>query len=432
MKPGYLPFFVILFFCSSVSSLEIKIERLTVPVKVDESNVGLFNSPIVTFNKHIYVAFVETLASNERVTKIGKYSIKNGWSFAIVERSNMNNPYHAQPSIAIDPYGFIHIVYNMHSSPWQYSISKNPEDISSWVFKGQPLNGIHSQIQSTIVTGKGTASIPGNRISYPYLATDNNGDIYIAYREALKNARKVKYGDRQWSLGISKYNVINKTWHRIGGNNIRVPFASEAGYRPQVAYLSFDRNNRMHVSWNWYVEYDLDGSNKKNVISYAYSDDGGRNFKKTNGDKLDVPLTRETSEKIIEPDFYLSYTKVAGKLNGDPVVLIMPKPPSRKSRSLVSFHPVSGWSRPVDLPYGATDFYIDNDDSIIAISSGVRVHKKPNGSSQWETKEVNVSEGPYTFWMDKSYAHMSGELRILAQSNSNNRLYIYTVTFERD
>ena len=166
---------------------------------------------------------------------------------------------------------------------------------------------------------------------------------------------------------------------------------------------------------NWYVEYSLNGSKKPNVISYAYSDDGGITFLDAYGKSLTLPIGRAVSDKIVNEDFYLSYTKVVGTSTGLPIVSIMPKPPSKKNRSLIIFHKETGWSKNINLPYGATDFYIDNEDSIIAISSGLRIHKSTNYGKTWEKSELDIGQGTYVYLIDRSYTLKTGTLRFLAQ-----------------
>lgn len=407
----------------------IKVEKISIPVTVDEANIGLFNSPISTYKNAIYIAYVEKIKNKQYSTSVGKLDESGKWVFSVVEPASMNNPYHAQPSLAVDKDGFIHVAYNMHSSPWQYSVSKEPENILEWTFKGQDLNGPHNDKQSAVVAGIGTASIPGNRITYQYMTTDRNGELYISYREALKNEQEVKYGEKQWSLGISKYDVIAKKWNRVGPKGFNLPFATEPGFRPQVAHMSFDYNNNMHVSWNWYVEYDLDGANKKNVISYACSKDGGLSFETASGESLSLPVRRQPSDKIIETDYYQSYTSVGATFDGSPLVSIMPKPPSVKNRSIIAFTKNKGWGKPIDLPYGATHFYINNNNVITAVSSGIRIHRSYNNGKVWEFKEIDINDGPYTIWLDNSYINTTNNLRFLAQSSKTNKLYIYTVEF---
>ena len=52
----------------------------------------------------------------------------------------MQNKYHTQASIGIDKLGHIHVAYNMHNTPWQYSISEYSENIESFIFFGQEVS----------------------------------------------------------------------------------------------------------------------------------------------------------------------------------------------------------------------------------------------------------------------------------------------------
>jgi len=229
-------------------------------IRTDKSNYALFNSPIFTYHGNIYVCFVQPdeLSSGKYKTVIGKYS-GGEWQYCDVEPNTSYDPWHTEPSLALDTLGYIHVTYNMHSSPWQYCKSILPENISSWEFLEQKLEGPHDKKESSYISGNGTANIPGNRITYQYMTIDREGTIYISYRECKYCSQGTDYYGMQWSLGISKYDVLSKTWQRLGPEGGVRPFATEPVRRAQVGRIFFDLNNRMHITWNWYHEYERDG-----------------------------------------------------------------------------------------------------------------------------------------------------------------------------
>lgn len=421
-------------FLNIASAAIPSIKIIKIKAYTDKANIGLFNTPITTYKEDIYVAFVNKPTNDKYSTIIGKWTKDNGWSYTTIETHTLNDPYHAQPSLAIDKQGYIHITYNMHSSPWQYSISKKPENITEWIFQGQALNGPHNIIKSSIISGPGNALIPGNRITYQNFAKDNMGDLYINYREALKNDIKVSYGQKQWSLGVSRYSTATKKWKRVGDTKNNQPFATEPGYRAQVGYITFDIYNQMHIVWNWHVEYSLGPGNKMNIISYARSDKDQKYFYKSDKTKLDLPIGRKKSDKIIDLDHYWSYTKVETDNTGTPYVLIIPKKLSTKKRSLIYFKN-NKWEGPINMPYGATNYYIDKDNIIVAISSGLRVHRSMSNGKYWSTTELLNESNKHTntkqhhLWLDREYNKKNNQLRFLAQNLTDNSLSIYTVAF---
>lgn len=410
-------------------------------VKADSANVGLFNAPIFTHRGDVYVAFVRPADANGEghETVVGKLT-GGDWQFHVLEPHSLEDAWHAQSSLAVDRDGYIHVVYNMHSSPWQYSVSARPEDISEWDFRGQELRGAHDDPESSYVAGPGSATIPGNRITYPFLTTDGSGAPYVCYREALKTEPGTDYFDMQWSLGIAKYDCSAKAWRRVGPPGDALPFATEPGFRAQGGHLHFDARGRMHVSWIWYAEYERDGSGhlKPNYPAYAYSDDGGETFNRADGDRLNLPVGREQTDVVVNPSwlepttqgYFQGYTKVCAMPDGTPYVWVMPKAgPQGTGRALVRYDPLTGWRAPLLTPWGATSFAIDAEGAIAAVSSGLRVHRSHDGGRTWTMREIDTDEGPFHHWLDYSPGGSSdGQLRFLAQRNSTGELRVYTVT----
>jgi len=410
-------------------------------VIADSANIGIFNAPICTFGDDVYVAFVRPDPTDDEgyQTVVGKLS-DGQWQFSVVEPDSCNDRWHAQPSLAVDREGYVHVTYNMHSSPWQYGVSKRAEDITEWDFRGQELKGPHDETKSGYIAGPGTAAIPGNRITYQFMTTDRSGTPYIAYREALKTKPGTDYFRMQWSLGIARYNVAAKTWRRVGPGGGVFPFATEPGFRAQGGHIYFDLSNRMHVSWVWYAEYERDGSGhlKPNYPAYAYSDDGGESFHRADGTPLMLPLTRAQTDVVVHPDwlepttkgYFYGYTKVCAMPDGTPYVWVTPKAGGRgKGRAIIRYEGDDGWSDPILMPWAATSLVIDSKGAITAVSSGLRVHRSHDGGQTWKMWEIDTVDGASHHWLDYSCAPRADSLRFLAQRNSTGELRVYTVQF---
>lgn len=424
-RPAWLvPLLAALHLTTTVSAQQV--EALPVGMVADDANIGYFNSPIQSFGTNIYVAFVEPQPGGRHRTRVGKWDGK-AWTFATVEEDTQNNQFHTQPSLAVDRDGYVHVVYNMHSTPWQYSVSRRPEDISEWAFRGQALLGPADQKPSSVVPGPGTAAIPGNRITYPYFTVDRNGTPYVTYRESLKNEANIAYEAMQWSMGLARYDLATRTWQRVGPSGGVFPFATEPDHRAQGAMVSFDRGNRMHVSWNWYVEYALDGANQPNEIAYARSLDGGMTFTGADGRPLTLPVAMSNGDRVIGPEHFYGYTSVMATSAGKPYVWVMPMESSKYGRSVIAFDSARGWSTPIPLPWGATSFAVDDDQALLAVSSGLRLHVSPNLGRNWVTTVIEDSDGPYDHWLDRVYFRETGGIRLLAQSRRSGRLTVFTI-----
>ncbi|MFQ5823916.1 MAG: BNR-4 repeat-containing protein [bacterium] len=415
---------------------------------VHPANRALFNSAIASFNSNIYVAFI-----NPNLKTVVAKKNNGVWTSSIVATITQPDTWHNAPSMAVDSEGYIHMVYNMHSTPWQYSVSKYPKDISEWEFRGQyagtnPGKGVPTRSGcegdcKKNWMGEGIADIPGNQITYSFIVPDRKGILYISYRECY-NCRKSDYFSREWSGGIAKYDVITKSWQRVGG--VR-PFAHDEKYVPASGgmYMFFDINNRMHVSWVWGQHYTAKNGSKSsfynpNFPTYAYSDDGGENFYRVDGTHLNLPINLEQSDVIIDPNwinpnddgYFYSYTNVAAMPDGTPYVFIWPRTTSSGvNRAWLKYVPDSGWTEPALMPWAATKLLIDSQGVMTAISSGTRVHRSKDGGRTWRTYEIDLSDGPQIPVPDYSYFYATDNIRFLTTSNrsSNNLIKIWTIEF---
>jgi hypothetical protein len=417
-------------------------------VKVGDENTAIFNSPIFSDGNDIYVAFVrrDTLNTNVYQTIVGKYS-SGSWTYSVIEPRTLFDPYHAQPSIGLDEEGYIHVVYNMHSSPWQYNVSKRPRDISEWIFRGQALNGPHDDITSSYGFYKAQAAIPGLRITYAGIHPDRNGALYIAYRELAYYKRP--YLQCQASLGIARYDVKSRTWSRVGKNPdidtcaVTCTFATEAQEKWTFGgKIFFDPGNRMHVSWCWYRTYEDSLCDiKPNWHSYTFSDDGGASFYRADGAPYTLPIHIAAADTIVSPSwveingqpntggYFYEYSEITATSKRLPLVEIFPRnPPSGKGRAISVYQKSTGWSIPNRTPYGATIFTINNNNELYAVSSGLRIHKSDDLGKTWSTWDVDLTNSPYSSWMDYSYTPKKNQLRFLA-CDAKGWLKVYTADF---
>lgn len=409
--------------CSATFAIEYAVSEIKISKSTDESNVALFNSPITTFEDRTYISYVEKYGNRYRtvIKSIDKTNRIKSW---VLEENNLNDPYHAQPSIGVDRDGYIHATYNMHSSPWQYSKSILPQNIEQWQFLGQNLDGPSDKLASTRILGKGTAAIPGNRITYQYMANDRNGQLYACFREATHNTKDVSYSDETWSLGLVKYSEKTKTWERLGISES--PLATQAGQIALGCRIYFDTSNNLHLSWIWHVNYFNNGHSKPKIIAYATSSDGGKSFKNINSKALNLPIGLNADNHVLDSDFYESYTRVGV----GPAVVILPSPDSKKRRSIV-VKEGNQWSPPRPLPFGAVEILEVHslNTNIIAISSGLRFHISTDQGKTWSHHDINISNYKYQFWVDHLYSRHHRGIRILAQENKTGKLSVFTINF---
>ncbi len=237
-------------------------------------------------------------------------------SSKIIMTNIMNDNNHAEMSLGVDNDGYIHVMGGHHNSPPQYYVSKNPEDITEWEFRGN----------DTIKGG-----IEGKGITYQGFYRNNNGTLFVAMRSNLIN--NFVTGDR--SIALARYNTQTKKWKMLGGKNYNAyqgcgyisgeqngmtafvwnpsgvgemfnasGCALSAHYQGYQLRIVFDKNNGMHVTYNMSdsinINYNVsDVSKYMTHVFYAFSPDDGDNWFKANGQKItSLPITKANGDLV--------------------------------------------------------------------------------------------------------------------------------------
>ena len=371
-----------------------------------EGDQNTFSTPFDYYNGEIFTVHVEPPngvgkdGSNlQTVVRKGERNDRGKWIWQsnTIEPRTIRDKWHAQASIAVDKNGYVHVAYNMHNMPWQYSVSSKSRDITSWIFKGQAISqdDIDSVkfLNKTLFPQIGSAIIPGNQITYPMFFKDINGELYITYRYALKPAQS--WNNRAFAGGIAKYNTIDQAWNSIGGpvrvtnddarfevgklEAIQLPFAYEEGFSVYFITLAFDKKNGMHVFWHW-----REGGAGANVTkpSYAYSPDG-KSFYSSNGVGYHLPISLNNAELFVKGSGSAEYyaPKSIGILDGNmPAVILQPIP---KGREIIFMKSPGYWSTPIKTPDAAGEIVIDSEGNQWVFSTGLKVFKKSKASKTW-------------------------------------------------
>lgn len=373
---------------ASVHAEAAGVEDVMPPTAVT-GNLNVFATQVAYDKGTIYTVNVEPAAGvatgiNLRtVVRQGKQvSGVWRWTSAVVESRTMDDNYHTQPSIAVDKLGYIHIVYNMHNMPWQYVVSTKPNDITEFTFRGEPVGtAVLSLVKfksQTPFPSLGSAAIPGTQITYPSFFKDRNGELYVTYRHAVRPKRP--FAQREYACGIARYNTSTQLWNALGGKiavsdadaeqaGTVTAFCSQSGWWGYQPRLWFDKANAMHVSWAW--RQGSAGGDCTN-LSYAVSTDGGRTFKRSNGEAYTLPIKVYDGESVL-PD---RSTKVAcrSNLSGDatganPLVSFQ-----YFSKGFAATAKVNGrWTVPLGAPYGGQMISSDEQGGLWAFASAGRV-----------------------------------------------------------
>ena len=185
-------------------------------------------------------------------------------SHAVVVGSNPDMDAHKNPHLLIDEQGYLYVFYRSHCTPTHLVKSAKPYDISQWVQMG----------------------VVAERSSYPQPWQLKPGEIVVLYRgggthDATESCVKSTDGGATWSAPLH----IVATPPKNGCYAVSI---AENGPYPR----------RVHMAWSvtrgdWWQRYH---------VYYAYSDDGGTTWKRSDGRLYELPIQEATSEMIFESD----------------------------------------------------------------------------------------------------------------------------------
>ncbi|WP_026905091.1 BNR-4 repeat-containing protein [Pedobacter glucosidilyticus] len=227
-----------------------------------------------------------------------------------------DNAYHTMVGLAIDAEGYIHYIGNMHQTPMVYYRSVRAEDISAFT-------ALHGDVANGGIFGP-------VGVTYGRFVQSRKGTLFFLSRQRLNTVSE------GWVPGImggniQVYNTDTKRWSQLGSldytftgdrgqtitggmdanHQVKAVFwdLSGAGAPPNNAYqgykirIVFDNNNRMHMVWNVAKNpVRTTVSDTHTHLMYAYSDDEGITWKRSNGTTLSLPIATANGEVVYMED----------------------------------------------------------------------------------------------------------------------------------
>lgn len=376
-----------------------EVSEVLPPLPVSKYNVNVFSTPVAYYQGQVYTVNVEPAVGEDTGrnlrTVVRKGTLSSGrwvWEAYVLNSTTLADPYHTQGSIAVDKNGYVHVAYNMHNMPWQYSVSKLPRDIrSGFDFLGEPVSDAElyavKNLNKTPFPWLGNAKVPGNQVTYPAFFHDRSGNLYLTYRYAVRPKRAFK--ERDFSAGIARYDTATRSWSHAGGQtevttadavladgksfDYTWPFAMQRDWAVYLPRLWFDKSNTMHVAWLW--RYGSAGADASHP-SYARSFDAGRNFQRANSVPYQLPITVADSAgpRGKDPEKkYLAPLSLTADSAGNPSVLLQEY---QGSRVIVRYdNATKTWTEPVKTPYAATLIVNDDSGSFWAFASGIKIFR---------------------------------------------------------
>jgi hypothetical protein len=249
-------------------------------------------------------------------------------------------------SIMTDGDGYLHIAWDHHNSPLNYTKSKYP--LSLDLEEKQAMNGMLE-----------------NRVTYPQFYKTTAGNLLFMYREGQSG---------KGNLVLKSYDIQTKKWTQLHDNLI-----DGEGKRNAYWQACIDKNNQIHLSWVWRETPDVATNHD---MCYAHSADGGKTWTNSNGEKYKLPITAKNAEytsRIPQNSELINQTSMTTDSQGQPYIATY----YRNSGSLVPQYHI---------------IYLDNNQQWKDISLDFR--KTPFSLSGQGTKKIPISR-PQIICFDK-------------------------------
>ncbi|WP_155978002.1 fibronectin type III domain-containing protein [Pedobacter glucosidilyticus] len=405
-----------------------------------------FPTSIVSHKGSIYYAYIDPSLNG----CIAKKDPNGVVTSAVVLPGIQNNPSHTMVGIAIDAEGYIHYIGNMHQNPMVYLRSDKPEDITAFT----SLNGD--------VANGGMWGPVG--VTYGRFVQSRKGTLFFLSRQRLNT---VNEGWVQGIMGghIQVYNTDTKRWTQLGSLNYSMvsdrgqtitggmdsqhqtraviwdnsgagAFPGPIGnaYQGYKLRVVFDKNNRMHMVWNVAKNPVLTTvSDTHTHLMYAYSDDEGVTWRKSDGSLLTLPIGTTNGEVVYSEDPNVNTQRMYNFCNimltaDNRPVLLQFSYTQNKTLAFkfngTTWEEVSGTWNPSWPGEGLID---DNGYMSLVSGSGGGMRRSNDNGTSWR-QYTGVSTYPGAISFDYEYYRETGILR-LQSANGGTLSEVRTVTF---
>ena len=261
----------------------------------NQINAVIFRrNSVTTHGETQYVAFYD---ADARVVLAKRKLDTTRWEVRRTEHTGDARDAHKSISIAVDGDGFLHVAWNLHDTPLQYCRASRP--------------GALELARETPMLGRRE-----DRVTYPEFYNLPGGDLLFLYRDGASGGG---------NLILNRYDVETRRWSRLHDNLI-----SGEGLRSAYWQMAVDARGAVHLSWVWRETPDVMTNHD---LCYAKSQDGGRTWRKSSGEKYRLPITAASAEYVLripQGSELINQTSVAADARGRPYVATYWRPRGTK------------------------------------------------------------------------------------------------------
>jgi hypothetical protein len=227
----------------------------------NQVNAVIFRrNSVVSHGRRQYVAFYDAEA---RVVLAKRSLGTTRWELKRTQYKGDAVDAHRSISIAVDGAGFLHVVWNQHDSPLQYTRGVRPGSLE-----------LSAQ---TPMLGEREA-----RVTYPEFYKLPGGGLLFLYRDGASGGG---------NLVLNRYDAKAGRWARLQDRLI-----DGEGERNAYWQATVDGRGHVHLSWVWRETPDVMTNHD---LCYAKSEDGGKTWMKSTGEPYRLPIKAGTAEYVL-------------------------------------------------------------------------------------------------------------------------------------
>ncbi|WP_308991133.1 BNR repeat-containing protein [Mariniflexile litorale] len=249
------------------------------------NTVKFRKNALTTSGKYQFVAYYD----QESYLILGKRTLHSQkWKLLKTPYKGHTKDAHNTISIAVDGDGFLHVSWDHHNTSLKYTKSKQPYSLE-----------LEEEMSMT--------GIQEDKITYPEFYNLPNGNLLFFYRSGQSG---------RGNLVINTYDLNHKKWTQLQNNLID-------GENKRSAYWQacVDAKGVVHISWVWRETWDVETNHD---VCYTQSEDGGKTWKKSSGEKYNLPITQASAEyawRIPQKKNLINQTAMTVDKYGNPYIV---------------------------------------------------------------------------------------------------------------
>jgi hypothetical protein len=264
--------------------------RARIPTSIDPTGTTTYPLPSALKGDYSFVARNATCTvgdfqyvvwvDDNRKARIARRAWRQPWSTSVdlstasgtALSADFGLDSHRTIHVSVDGYGHLHVAGDHLVAALRYMRSVKPHDIGgAWT--------------------TGMVGTEEESVTYPNFIRAKSGSLFFSYRNRGAG------GSSAANQYLNKYNPIAGTWARVC--NLFAGSLVGGDFSAYVTDVAVDRSSgRWHVFWT--NRTSNVGPQFNEDICYAYTDDEGVTWRKTDGTAYTLPITRATSEVVVD------------------------------------------------------------------------------------------------------------------------------------